>query len=57
MSGPRTNILGDPLPNDSSKTLADLFSFHYDVQEDGNVNPYQVFKHIRDGCSLSSHIG
>ena len=37
-----TTILGDPLPNDSSKTLADLFSSHYDVQEDGNVNTYQV---------------
>ena len=34
--------LVDPLPNDTSKTLADLFSFHYDVQEDGNVNPHQV---------------
>ena len=37
-----TNILSDPLQTDSTKTLADLFSFHYDVQEDGNVNPYQV---------------
>ncbi len=37
-----TNTLVDPLPNDSTKTLTDLFSFHYDVQEEGNVNPYQV---------------
>lgn len=43
-----TSIVSDPLPNDSSKTLADLFSFHYDIQKEGNVNPYQV-----SGCGLS----
>ena len=52
-----TKVLSDHLPNDSSKTLADLFSHHYDVQEDGNVKPYQViggcgFIYTQHHCTL-----
>ena len=50
-----TKVLSDPLPNDSSKTSADLFSHHYDVQDEGNVKPHQVC----GGCGFhkSLHIG
>lgn len=35
-------ILCDPLPSDPSKTLAELFSYHYGVEPHGNVAAHQV---------------
>ena len=36
------SILSEKLVSDSSKTLADLFCFHYGVKASGNVSPSQV---------------
>ena len=34
-------LLSKPLPKSEGKTLADLFSFHYGVETNGNVSPQQ----------------
>ena len=40
------SILSEKLVSDSSKTLADLFCFHYGVKASGNVSPSQLQTHV-----------
>ena len=37
-----TSLLGAPVKEDVTYTLAEVFCHHYSVVEGGNVDPYQV---------------
>ena len=37
------DTLNEPLPDDSGNTHGEVFSFHYDICTQGNVDPYKVF--------------
>lgn len=40
-------LLAEGVQGKQDLTMADVFCYHYDVKEDGNVNPYQVKKQKR----------
>ena len=48
------SLLPDATPTNPSKTWADVFSYHYGVKPQGNVDPHKVRggASLRDGWSL-----
>lgn len=52
-----TSLLGMPVKEGYTTTLADVFCHHYSVAEGGNVDPYQASGRIMSGgCERMSDV-